>query len=153
MFLRFPASANAPDQDARIAAYVADLVSFPMWAIEIAIAGARNTFAPSSGELVDAARKAMQHVTDEQASISKVLQAEVIPPEDHEERARVEAGFRDMLERMHDQGHVDAFGKPSRLTKSDYIRMVEDMERNPVDLPPMSDELRGIVAEQSAVKP
>ena len=149
MFLRFPASANAPDQDARIAAYTSDLSQFPGWAIRTAINGVSGTFAPSSAELVNLARKAIQHVTMEQADIARVLNAETYRTETAEERERVERGFQETVAILKRVNSYDA-GKPGELTDEDCKRIAEDMKANPVVLPQMSDRLKSLVCKAHA---
>jgi len=154
MFLRYPASANAPDQEARISAYVTDLSQFPLWAIEKAISGHFGTFAPSSSELTSSCGQIIHRVADEKTSIQRILTAEVV---DHEaaaiERERVKNGFADLVERTravadrmaHSENRPGQPYQKYRFTKTDYERMAEQMQANPVELPQMSDELRKIV--------
>jgi hypothetical protein len=145
MFLRFPASANAPDQASRIAAYTSDMARFPLWAIKDALASVSGTFAPSSAELVNAARKAVEPVNIEIADISKILRAETYRAPDASERARIEEGFRDTIEWLNRSGREEKRGE---LTGEDCKRITEGYQSDPVVLPPMSEELRALCKAQ-----
>lgn len=105
MFLRFPASANSPDQAGRVAAYASDLRAQPPWAIQAAIAGMTGQFAPSSADLLAACRRETMEARNEIAAIDRVLNADVYRVETEAERERVSTGFRRLTESIgwHDE--------------------------------------------------
>lgn len=142
-----------------LAAYVGLVDHQPVWAVEEACkaAAARaGAWPPSAGELAKAVDALVQAIRQEGAQIKRVLEAQVFHVETDEERAHVSAGFDQLREDL--ALHDEKFHKPGqphekyRLTKVDYERMVEEMEANPVVLPPMSDTLRSIVRRQEAVE-
>ena len=95
MLLRFPQGTHG-ETEGRVAAYVADLQSFPLWAIEKAIAGVRGQWAPASNVLVEAVRVAMSPTTDEMSKLHRLLTAEVYHVPDEAERKRIDARMRQM---------------------------------------------------------
>lgn len=145
MFLRCPSSANAPDMAARIAAYTADLSPFPLWIVEAAIAECSRgaQFAPSSGQLVEAARKAKSAITDEGLKIDRILQADVAVEQSQAERDAISRGFDELLETLRWNEPHSTRERPQ--TKAELLRAVERMAANPVVLPPMSSALAALV--------
>lgn len=77
MFIRFPGSMSQ-DAEARMAAYVADMAQFPLWAVLEAIrTAAKGRFAPSAYELTAAASNATRTYRTELSRITKLLDAPV----------------------------------------------------------------------------
>lgn len=138
-----------------VAAYTAHAEKFPLWAVREAcaeIVARGSTWPPSAGEIIAAAQGRLTPYRREVLSIDRVLKAQVFHVETESEKARVSEGFDKLREDL--ALHDDRFHKPGephqkyRLTKVDYERMVEEMERNPVVLPPMSNALKKIVRQQ-----
>lgn len=141
MFLRFPASANAPDMAARIAVYVHDLQQFPIWAIERALGSLTGQFAPSAVDLVENVRALVQPVINERAQITKILTADVAADPTKQDRAMVEQGFKDLIDGLRLNDPLDTRkGRPP--TRAEALRAVDDMRAEPVTLPAMSERLR-----------
>ena len=150
--LRFPSSANAPDMAARITVYVSDLSEFPMWAITKAIeAHSRAQFAPSSALLVDAARSAKADVVDEGLKIDRLLRAEVRAEQSPADRAMVERGYRDLVDKLRENEPFDMHAKPQGrpLTRQEAEQAVDAMKAAPVDLPPLSEAARAVLARSA----
>jgi hypothetical protein len=99
LLVRYP-SMNNTDATAIVAAYTADLVKFPLWAIDEAILtilryGANNpAFPPSSTELVQACERAVKPVIAERAELQKLVNADVYHEPTEGERERVNAEFQ-----------------------------------------------------------
>lgn len=101
LFLRFPGTAKgSPEQ---VAAYVTDLKRFPLWAIDKGLSAVvqghvlkATQFAPSSLEVQNAVRKALEPAQTEFALIGNVLNATVVqrPIMTPEERARAVEDWR-----------------------------------------------------------
>lgn len=142
MFLRFPSAANAPDQDARIAAYVSDLAGFPLWAVQKAVYAANGQFAPSAAQLVQTARQAVQPVCDEQASIARILMADTVG--EGGKLDSVDKGFDELRDQLCGEGKR----KSRAAMREDAQRALEAMRLKREPLPKMSNELRAIVADQ-----
>ena len=144
LFLRFPSVANAPDQDARIAAYVSDLASFPIWAIEEAASKASGKFAPSAAQLVEGARAACRHIADEQAAIWRILQADAVG--DTSRLPKVDEGF----EKLRRDLYGDVGKETVKQAQENAEKALAKIALNPEPLPPMSDTLQAIVRRQMA---
>lgn len=144
LFLRFPSVANAPDQDARIAAYVSDLASFPLWAIEEAATKASGQFAPSSAQLVESAREACRHIADEQATIGRILQADAVG--DTSRLPRVDDGF----EKLRRDLYGDVGKETISQAQENAEKALAKIALSPEPLPPMSDALKALVKRQTA---
>ncbi len=141
MFLRFPASANAPDMAARIAVYVHDLQQFPIWAVDQALSRLTGQFAPSAVDLVESVLALVQPVINERAQITKILTADVAAEPTKQDRAMVEQGFKDLIDGLRPNDPLDTRkGRPP--TRAEALRAVDDMRAEPVALPAMSDRLR-----------
>ena len=143
MFLRFPSAANAADQEARDRLYVTELRQFPQWALESVMTRVKGSFAPSLPDLVASVRSEMAAVHAEISSVSRILGADTYHVPDEAERSRVEAAYRDLLEKLEWNAPHDL--RPSKdrpLTRQEAIQAAEDMRSEPVTLPPMSDRLR-----------
>ena len=144
MFLRYSSAAGADDRAQRAAAYASDLSQFPAWAIAKAIEGrGASPFAPSSIELVDKARSAVQQFKAELIQINRVLNAETVRTQTESERQRVMEGFdaiRETLSILDD--YESKRGREERLTAEakEAVARMEAGER--VTLPPMSPRLR-----------
>jgi len=142
LFLRFPSAANAADQEARDRLYVTELRQFPQWALEAVMARVKGSFAPSLPDLVALVRNELATVHAEISSLSRVLSADTYHVPDEAERARVEAAYRDLLEKL-EWGADDMRPAMERLpTRQEAIQAAEDMRSEPVRLPPLSDRLR-----------
>lgn len=96
MLLRFPQAGAPGETEGRVAAYVADLQEFPLWAVERAAAGVKGQWSPASNVLVDAVRAVLAPTMDEAAKVSRLLTADVYHVPTDDERRRVEARFRKM---------------------------------------------------------
>jgi len=155
MFLRFPSSANAPDMEARIAAYASDLAEFPAWAVASAIGGSGGSFAPSSADLVERARAAIQPFATELTQINKVLTAETVRETTADERARIAAGFdaaREAARKASNDGFETQREREDRL-QAEAVAAVEAMEAGErITLPPMSDRLRAVLGIREITK-
>lgn len=151
MFLRFPSSANAADHGERDRLYVAELRQFPQWALEAALGKVRGAFAPSLPDLVAAVTDELGGVNAELASLNRVLCADVYHVPDDAEKARVEAAYRDLLEKLEWSAPADLRPRKDRqLTRQEALQIVDEMKIEPITLPPMSDELRGLVMRDAA---
>lgn len=144
MFLRFPASANAPDMAARIAVYVHDLQQFPIWAIERALSRLTGQFAPSAVDLVSAVRAIVKPVMDERAQVAKILSADVVAEQSPQDKEMVEQGFRDLVENLKLNEPFDGRKIKDRIPTRAETQLALDKMRaaGPVTLPPLSDRLR-----------
>ena len=142
MFEMFPSAASCANPSERDELFVAGLAEFPQWAIEKGISRLKGAFAPSLPDLVALVRAEMAAVHTEISSLSRVLSADVYHVPDDAERARVEAAYRDLLEKL-EWGADDMRPAMERLpTRQEAIQAAEDMRSEPVTLPPLSDRLR-----------
>lgn len=151
LFMRFPSTRLPEGQaEAMMAAYAADLSGFPLWAIDaacLAVIGGRadvsKSFAPSSIELREACVKAMAPVHVEIAELRKVLDAEIYHEPGPDEKARVQAMFRDLVDELKlnvdPRDHVPKAQRP--LTRAEAEAALERAKENP-SAPAMSDALR-----------
>lgn len=137
------------------AAYVAQVETYPLWIVDAAakaMVARGGSFPPSAGDLAGECERQAMPIKRDIGRLDKVLGAQVFHVETESEKARVSEGFDKLREDL--ALHDDRFHKPGephqkyRLTKVDYERMVEEMERNPVVLPPMSNALKKIVRQQ-----
>lgn len=142
MFLRFPSSANAPDQGERDKMYVAELRQFPQWALEAAFAKVRGAFAPSLPDLVSLVQAEMADVYAEQTKIAQVLSADTYHVPDEAEKARVEVAYQDLVEKLELNSDDMRPRKTRPLTRPEALQIVDAMEAHPITLPPMSDGLK-----------
>lgn len=152
MFLRFPASANAPDMAARIAVYVHDLQQFPIWAIDRALDALRGQFAPSAVDLVDTVRKLVQPIHDERAQIANILTADVAAEPSPQDRAMVEQGFRDLVEGLRLNDPLDTVRKSRVPTRAEARAWLDEVRAQPVELPTMSPALRRVMGLSEAAE-
>lgn len=144
MFLRYSSAAGADDRAQRVAAYASDLAQFPAWAIAKAIEGrGASPFAPSSAELVDKARAAVQPFRAELMQINRVLTAETVPDRTEDERRRVAEAFEEIRSAVKfDEASEPRHLREKRLT-AEAKEAVERMEAGErVTLPRLSDGLR-----------
>jgi hypothetical protein len=111
MFLLFPSVRMAIDQTKAVtAAYVGHLKDLPLWAIEVGCKSAVAkglAFPPSAPELRASAEQALQPVRDEEASIRKVLDAEIYHSAPKAERERIKAGFQTLLAELRQTNAMD----------------------------------------------
>lgn len=142
LFLRFPSAANAADQEARDRLYVSELRQFPQWALEAVMTRVKGSFAPSLPDLVALVRGELVAVHAEISSLSRVLSADTYHVPDEAERERVEAAYRDLLEKL--EWNMDDMrpAKKRLPTRQEAILAVENMRAEPMTLPPLSDRLR-----------
>lgn len=160
LFMRFPSS-RLPDDVAKatLSAYAQDLSGFPLWAIDRAFmavisgqAGGSKAFVPSSLELRAACDKAMQPIRDEVADISKILDAETYREPTADEKARVAAQFRELVDEL--KLNVDPRDKAKghrTLTKPEAQAALDRALADPQPAPAFSSSLRaklGIQSEQ-----
>lgn len=152
LFLRYP-SMRLPDEqlEATMAAYAADLVKYPLWAIDTAckrfIAGMEDgskVFVPSSAQLAIACDSALAGFRVELKKLDQVLNADVYREPSAEERAKVRAEFQKLVEEL--QLNMDPRDKaPERsrpMTKAEAEAALERALINPLPAPQLSDELR-----------
>jgi hypothetical protein len=98
LFLRFPASGQA--DDAQVAAYVADLVMLPLWAIDKGILRAiakGGQYAPSSPILRQLCEDELAPIRAEAAAIKAVLEAQVYHEPTETEREEINRRFQELL--------------------------------------------------------
>lgn len=148
MFLRFPSSANAADQGERDKLYVAELRQFPQWALEAAFSKVRGAFAPSLPDLVALVNAEMAAVLTEQASVNRLLNADVYHVPSEAERARVEAEYRELVETMKLRADPMRPRGERPLTRDEAAQIVEGMKASPLVLPQMSDKLKELLGLQ-----
>jgi hypothetical protein len=149
MFLRFPPAGQVSDTEGRIAAYVADLQPFPIWAIERAIAGLKGPWAPAANILVDAVRNVLIPTREERAKIRRLLTADVYHVPSAEERARIKAQFDELLAELHTHSEFDkpsarrsSFAPPQNSQKQASEWLTENA--GSISAPPLSDKALGI---------
>lgn len=145
MFLRFPSSANAPDQGERDKMYVAELRLFPQWALEAALGKVRGAFAPSLPDLVALVQGELAATYAEQSSINRLLTADVYHVPTEEEKARVEAEYQELVASMKLRAEDPRPRKHRQLTRDEAEQIVEGMKAFPLKLPPVSDELKALL--------
>lgn len=162
LFMRFP-STRLPDGTAEttMAAYAADLASFPMWAIEEAclvfIKGqgeGSKAFAPSSAELRIMCERAMWPVRHELNDITNVLNAEVYSEPTPEVRAKILAEFRELVDEL--KLNVDPRDKSpakSRPLTKDEAQAALDRIDATQPLPKLSEATLGKLGIRPAPEP
>lgn len=143
MFEMFPSAASCTNPSERDELFVAGLSAFPQWAIEAAISRLKGSFAPSLPVLQDMVCGELAAVHAEISSVSRILGADTYHVPDEAERSRVEAAYRDLLEKLEwNAPHDLRPAKDRSLTRQEAIQAAEDMRSEPVTLPPLSDRLR-----------
>lgn len=146
---------SAAEAKRTTALYVSQLSRFPLWAVKQACEEAMRSgaaFAPSVAELAKAADQAIRAASDEIAKINRVLNANVYHEPDDSEKARIEQGFKDLLEKLKLNEPLDLARKPKDrlLTRDEARAIVEELRASPIELPPLSEAARATLTKGAA---
>lgn len=149
MMLAFPQAKDGQESArALIAAYVAQVEEFPLWAVASgckAMAGRASAWVPSAGELREAVRALIESHAEELRKITRILTAEVAAeptPADREAMRERFAGLR-----------VDLGSKtverPSEVTQAEAQVWLDREQAKPKEAIAISDALAGVLARQA----
>lgn len=145
MFIAFP-SARQDAETARttLGMYVSRVVNFPNWAVDggcKAAVSRSSPFPPSAGEFLALCENRLVESRLEKSKIEAIVNADVFHEPDDDEKAKVSARFKELMEDLKLNAPFDDRPKNRPMNRKEAAAWLEtDAARIPA--PPLSDAIR-----------